>query len=118
MTTVSYYKWADLPQTAMTPQAGRRLVTGEKVMMVEFTLAKGASVAEHKHPHEQITHVVSGKIEFEVNGARRVMSSGEVVVVPSNVPHAVAVLEDSVTLEIFSPPREDFLSGEKADYMK
>ena len=118
MSKASYYKWADLPQTAMTPQIGRRLVSGEKVMIVQFTLARGGNIEEHKHPHEQMTHILSGKVEFDIQGEKRVISSGEVVLLPSNVPHAVAILEDTVTFDIFSPPREDFLTGEKADYMK
>ena len=118
MTEVSYFKWADLPQTAMTPNIDRRLVSGQKFMMVELTLAKGAIVAEHCHPHEQMTHVLSGRLEFHIQGEKRGLGRGELVHLPSNVPHEAVALEDSVTLEIFSPPREDFLSGAKADYMK
>ena len=118
MTEASYFKWVDLPQTAMTPNIDRRLVSGEKFMIVELALAKGAIVAEHSHPHEQMTHVVSGRLEFDVQGEKRVLGRGEVAHLPPNVPHGAVALEDSVTLEIFSPPREDFLSGKKADYMK
>lgn len=118
MSNVNYFKWTDLPPTAMAPTINRRLVSGEKIMIVELTLGKGGMVAEHSHPHEQMTHVLSGRLEFEVQGEKRVVGPGEVVHLPSNVPHGAVALEDSVTLEIFSPPREDFLSGQKADYMK
>ena len=118
MAPTSYYKWADLPQVEMTPKIRRRLVSGEKLMSVYFTLDEGAIVAEHQHPHEQITHVLSGRLEFEVNGEKRVIGAGEVVCIPSNAPHRVTVLEDTTALDVFSPPREDFLTGEKPDYMK
>jgi quercetin dioxygenase-like cupin family protein len=118
MTKATLYKWADLPQTALTPQIGRRLVSGQKVMLVEITLAKGAAVSEHSHPHEQVSHIISGALEFTVNGQRQVVSSGEVLVLPSNVPHAAVALEDTVALDVFSPPREDFLTDETPAYMR
>lgn len=118
MNEAKFYKWAELSQTPMTPQISRRLVSGEKVMIVELTLDKGGVVGVHSHPHEQITHIVSGTLEFEVQGEKRVVSSGEAILVPANVPHGAVALADTITLEAFSPPREDFLSGQKADYMK
>ena len=118
MNEAEFYTWAELPQTAMTPQIKRRLVSGEKLMMVELMLAKGAVVGVHRHPHEQITHIVSGALEFEVHGEKRIVQGGEVIVVPSHVAHGAVALADTVTLEAFSPPREDFLAGPKADYMK
>lgn len=118
MSEVKFYTWTDLPQTTMTPQITRRLVSGEKLMLVELMLAKGAVVGVHSHAHEQITHIVSGALEFEVQGEKRIVHSGEVFLVPSNVPHGAVALADTVTLEAFSPPREDFLTGQKTDYMK
>ncbi|MBN1991280.1 MAG: cupin domain-containing protein [Anaerolineae bacterium] len=94
----------------MAPQIQRRLVSGEKVMVVQVTLEQGAVVPVHHHPHEQMSCILSGKLEFESNGAKRVVSEGEVVHLPSNVPHGVVALADAVVLDIFSPPREDFLT--------
>jgi quercetin dioxygenase-like cupin family protein len=118
MTKATFYKWADLPQTMLTPQIGRRLVTGEKVMLVKLILAKGTVVAEHKHPHEQITYVLSGALEFAINGEKRVVGSGDLVVIPSEVSHEVVAVEDTEVLDAFSPPREDFLIDETPEYMK
>ena len=118
MTPATFYKWADLPEVDFTPQIKRRLITGEKVMLLNLTLAKGGVVGEHQHPHEQISYVLSGALEFTVNGEKSVVSSGEGVVLPSNVPHAVVALEDSHVLDVFSPPREDFLTNEPPAYMK
>jgi quercetin dioxygenase-like cupin family protein len=118
MSKATYYKWANLPQTPMAPQIKRRLVSGEKMMVVEVTLEKGAVVHTHQHPHEQISNLLSGTLEFEIEGEKRVVSSGEVVHIPSNLPHKAVALEDSVTLDIFSPSREDFLTDEPPDYMQ
>jgi quercetin dioxygenase-like cupin family protein len=118
MSKAACYNWADLPPTAMTPQIERRFISGENVMLVQFRLAKGARIAEHHHPHEQMSCVLSGQLEFDVQGEKHVVKGGEVIHFPANVPHAAYVLEDSVVLDAFSPPREDFLSGEQADYMK
>jgi quercetin dioxygenase-like cupin family protein len=114
----TFRKWEELPQVEMTPKIRRRLVSGDKVMSVEFTLDKGAIIAEHKHPHEQITHIISGKIEFTVNGETRIMEAGEVLYIPSNLPHSAVALEDTINIEIFSPPREDFLTNAPPAYMQ
>ncbi|MFC1974988.1 cupin domain-containing protein [Chloroflexota bacterium] len=110
MSQPTYHKWTDLPQTPMAPKIKRRLVSGEKVMVVEVTLEQGAVVPAHHHPHEQMSHILSGRLEFEINGAKRVVMEGEIVHLPSNVPHGVVALADSIVLDIFSPPREDFLT--------
>lgn len=115
---MTYYTWADLPQSPMTPQIRRRLVSGEKLMSVYFNLDKGAIIGEHQHPHEQITHIIAGQIEFDVGGKKKVMNPGDVLVVPSNVPHSAVALEETINIEVFSPPREDFLSDTPPDYME
>lgn len=118
MTTPNYYNWDDLPETAMAPRIGRRLVSGEKMTVVMLNLAKGATVAQHQHPHEQVIYVLSGKIKFQSNDEKRVLNSGDVVHLPANVPHGGIAVEDTVTLEVFSPPREDFLTNAPLDYMQ
>ncbi len=114
----SYYTWADMPETEFTPQIRRRLVSGQKVMLVKLTLDQGAVVGQHSHPHEQVSYIFSGALEFTINDEKRVVHGGEVVVIPSNAPHSVVVLEPAEVLDIFSPPREDFLTAEPPAYMK
>jgi quercetin dioxygenase-like cupin family protein len=118
MSQATFYKWSDLPETALTPDIKRRMITGEKVMVLNLTLAKGAIVGQHHHPHEQVSFVLSGALEFEINGEKQRVQGGEGVILPSNIPHAVVALEDTHVLDIFSPPREDFLSDEPPAYMK
>jgi len=110
MAVANFYKWDDVPRVEVTPQIGRRAISGEKAMVTQFHLAKAAVVAQHNHPHEQILIIVSGVIEFESAGDRRILRPGDVAHVPSNVPHGGMMLEDTVTYEIFSPPRQEFLT--------
>ena len=118
MTAPNYYNWDDLPETPMAARIGRRMVSGDKMTAVMLNLAKGATVGQHQHPHEQLIYVLSGKIEFESNAAKRIVSSGDVVHLPSQGPHGGIALEDTVTLEVFSPTSEDFLTNAPHDYMQ
>ncbi|MBI4772384.1 MAG: cupin domain-containing protein [Chloroflexi bacterium] len=104
-----FYTWDDLPQTEMMPGVNRRLIAGERLMVVQVTAAQGTVVPQHRHPHEQITLLLSGALRVISGGVAREMRAGEAVHFPSNAPHEVVVLEDSIIHDIFSPPREDFL---------
>jgi quercetin dioxygenase-like cupin family protein len=86
------------------------LVDGDKLMLIQAELEKGAVVAEHNHPHEQATYVVSGRVEFTVSGKMSVLKPGQSIHMPSNAPHSVVAVEATVLLDAFSPPREDFRS--------
>jgi quercetin dioxygenase-like cupin family protein len=118
MSKGKHYTWNEIPATELTPKIKRRLVSGEKAMSVHFTLTAGAALAEHQHPHEQITHLLSGKIALIISGEKIIVQGGDVVVIPSNAPHSVEVLEDSVAIDLFSPPREDFLADAPPTYME
>jgi len=85
------------------------LAYGEKLMLCELTLRKGAVIAEHTHPHEQCTYIISGKLRFAVGDEAMEVGSGDTVLAPGNISHGVIVLEDAVTVDIFSPIREDFI---------
>lgn len=93
------------------PGARRRvLADGDKLMLVQVELDEGAVVAQHNHPHEQVTYVVKGRVEFTLAGKTSVLESGQSIHMPSNEPHSVVTMEASVLLDSFSPPREDFRS--------
>jgi len=93
----------------MLPGVVRRTLTeGERMMLVEVTLAQGAVVPPHTHPHEQIGYLASGRLLFEVGDERRELSAGDSWLVPSNVSHQVTALEPSVAIDVFSPPREEY----------
>jgi quercetin dioxygenase-like cupin family protein len=111
---VSYYRWNDVPQEQVKPGLTRRLITGERAMVASVELVRGCVVPRHAHVHEQISYVLDGCLRLVVGDAGAEsyeVRTGEVVVIPSNVPHAAEALEDTRVLDVFSPPREDWLNG-------
>jgi quercetin dioxygenase-like cupin family protein len=93
----------------MLPGVVRRTLTeGERMMLIEVTLAQGVVVPLHTHPHEQIGYLASGRLLWELGDERRELAAGDSWLVPSNVPHQVTALEPSVAIDVFSPPREEY----------
>jgi quercetin dioxygenase-like cupin family protein len=87
----------------------KTLVYGEKTLMVEFHLAKGADLPAHQHPHEQTGYLVSGRIDLTIDGIVHEVRPGDSWCIPGDAPHAAMAYEDSVALEVFAPVREDYL---------
>jgi quercetin dioxygenase-like cupin family protein len=108
---VTKYRWADIAEEHLNPLLTRKLLTGQRVMLSELVLKKGCVVPPHHHEHEQVSYVVRGRLKFVVNGRDILLESGEVLHIPSNVVHSVIALEDTLDLDIFSPPRQDWLDG-------
>ena len=98
----------------MSPHIGRQFITGERAMLARVLLKKGAIVPEHHHENEQIAYILSGALRFVVAGEEYIVRAGEVLVIPSNVPHSAEALEDTVDLDIFTPPRADWIAGDDA----
>ena len=111
-TQVSFYRWQDMPLEQVSERLGRRLVTGDRVMLAQVFLTKGCLVPRHSHEHEQITHVLQGALRFWIgddDSETLVVSGGEVLHIPSNVPHKAEAVEDTIVADVFSPPRQDWL---------
>jgi quercetin dioxygenase-like cupin family protein len=108
---VRHVRWADVPVEPVTPQLTRQLVTGAREMLARITLTRGAVVPLHQHESEQLTCVLDGALRFTIGGRDLVVRGGEVLVIPSNVPHAAEALVDTVELDLFSPIRQDWLDG-------
>ncbi len=85
------------------------LASGGRLMAVEAQFQKGAAGAVHSHPHEQISYIIRGSFEFELNGQKMVIREGDSYYVGPGIPHGVTALEDSIILDVFTPQREDFL---------
>ncbi len=83
-------------------------VDGEKLMIVKVHLAAGAELPSHSHPHEQATYVVSGRLRFTLGDQTMDLAAGQSIGIPSNVAHQVVATEDTIVLDSFSPPRDDF----------
>lgn len=109
---VRHLRWTDLPKEQVTTQLSRRLVTGDRMMLAQVYLEKGCVVPRHSHENEQITWIVEGALRFWIgeDGAEEVVvRAGEVLCIPSHVPHMAEALEDTLDVDIFSPPRQDWL---------
>lgn len=107
-------RWADIPEEHLKGTLTRRLITGERMMIAQVTFKKGDDVPRHLHHNEQLTYIVTGALRFLLgeNGEHEVVvRAGEVLVIPSNLPHSALALEDTLDVDIFSPPREDWLNG-------
>src|SRR3989442_10281218 len=114
---VRKYRWADIPEEPLNPLLSRKLITGDRVMLSHVILKKGSIVPAHQHDNEQVTYILSGALKFEVNGKEIIIHEGEVLHIPSNVVHSAVALEDTLDLDVFSPPRQDWLDGTD-DYLR
>jgi quercetin dioxygenase-like cupin family protein len=113
-----YLSLAALPDEKVTPLITRKIATGEKQMIVFWKMKAGAHAAAHRHPHEQVFWVLSGCMDFRLGGERRTCRAGDVGVIPGGVEHEAWFPEDTEVVDVFSPPREDFLTGEIPAYMR
>lgn len=108
-----FFRWSDIPKERVTDQLSRRLVTGERMMLAQVYLEKGSVVPKHSHENEQITWILEGALHFWIgdDGAEEVVvRAGEVLWIPSNVLHKAMALEDTLDIDVFSPPRADWLN--------
>lgn len=116
-TAVRHYRWADLPAEPLKGGISRRMVSGERTMIAHVYFKAGDDVPRHAHENEQLTYILSGALRFRLgaNGEEEVIvRAGEVLVIPSNVPHSAVALEDTLDVDVFSPPRADWLAGTDA----
>jgi unsaturated pyranuronate lyase len=114
---MQHFSWETVRKEQLNPKFWRKVIAGEKAMLAEVYLAKGCVVPRHHHESEQISYIVEGALKFELEGKEIVVSKGEVLLIPSNVPHAAVALEDTLDFDIFSPIRTDWLTG-KDDYLR
>jgi quercetin dioxygenase-like cupin family protein len=110
---VTFYRWDDMPKEQVNAGLSRRLVTGDRMMLAHVYLNKGCIVPRHQHENEQITYVVTGALHFwigEDESEQITIRAGEVLHLPSMVWHKAEALEDTLDVDIFSPPRQDWLN--------
>jgi quercetin dioxygenase-like cupin family protein len=111
--SVSFFRWSDMPKERVTDQISRRLVTGERMMLAHVYLDKGSVVPKHSHENEQLTYILEGALHFWIGEDQKeevIVRAGEVLLIPSNVPHRALALEDTLDVDVFSPPRQDWLN--------
>lgn len=111
---LQHIRLQDMPVEHLNPLIDRQFVAGERSMLARIILRKGSIVPQHSHDNEQITYVLEGALKFVIEGKELIVRSGEILVIPSNLPHSAEALEDTVDLDIFCPPREDWIRGTDA----
>jgi quercetin dioxygenase-like cupin family protein len=114
---VTHYRWEDMAKEALSPLIERRLVTGERLMLAHVYLAKGAIVPRHAHDNEQLTYILEGTLRFWLGDDEAEVvdvAAGEVLHIPSNLAHKAEALEDTLDVDVFAPPRQDWLDGTDA----
>ena len=117
--SVTLHRWDAMPKERVSPLLERRLITGERMMLAHVYLAKGCIVPKHSHDNEQLTYILEGALHFWIgdDGSQElILRAGEVLHIPSNVPHKAEALEDTLDVDIFSPPRQDWLDKTAVSY--
>ena len=114
----TFYRWEDMPREKVTDMLERRLITGERMMLAHVYLKKGCIVPRHAHENEQISYILEGALRFWLGeDEAEELVVGAVLHIPSNVPHKAIALEDTLDVDVFSPPREDWLNRTD-DYLR
>jgi quercetin dioxygenase-like cupin family protein len=119
-TKVTWHRWEEMPKERVTDSLERRLITGDRMMLSHVYLRKGCVVPKHSHENEQFTYILEGMLRFWIGEDEReeiIVGAGEVLHIPSNVPHKAEALEDTLDVDVFSPPRQDWLD-KTDDYLR
>lgn len=114
---LKHIRWDDIDIEHLNPRLDRQYFTSGGVTLARLIMKKGLHIPTHHHASEQITNIVSGKIKMWLEGHEIELRAGEVLCIPPNLPHHTEALEDTICLDIFSPPRADWLAGED-DYLR
>ncbi len=112
--SVQLHRWDDIPLEKVTDVIDRKIINGERMMLTHVYLKKGSVVPMHQHDNEQLTYILDGALKFWIgteDAEPLVVRSGEVLVIPSQVPHKAEALEDTLDVDVFCPPRQDWLDG-------
>jgi quercetin dioxygenase-like cupin family protein len=114
MAEAQHSKWNDIEVEAMSSTIGRQLLVGTNIMVARVLLKKGARVPLHSHHNEQVTYILEGALHFLIDNQEITVSAGEVLCIPPHMPHEAIALEDTLDLDIFTPPRQDWLNKDDA----
>jgi quercetin dioxygenase-like cupin family protein len=111
------YRWEDIPKEDLKPDLARRLISTDRMMLAQVYLEKGCVVPTHAHENEQLTYILEGALRFWLGEDESVVAdvaAGEVLHIPSHLPHKAEALETTLDVDIFCPPRQDWLDGSDA----
>jgi len=107
---LQHVSWSTLELEDLNPLLQRHFIVGQNIMLARVLLKKGCVVPEHSHHNEQVTHVLEGALKFWIDGRIVVVNAGEVLTIPPHMPHKAEALEDTVDMDVFSPPRADWIN--------
>jgi quercetin dioxygenase-like cupin family protein len=107
---LQYIPWHTIPLEDLNPLLQRQFVVGQEIMVARVLLKKGCIVPEHSHHNEQLTYILDGALKFWIDGKEIVVHSGEVLCIPAHMPHKAQAIEDTVDLDVFTPPRADWIN--------
>ncbi len=113
----AYVQWDQVPVEPLNPLLSRQMVVGTNIMVARVLMKKGAVVPMHHHHNEQVSYIESGALQFTIEGKEVTVRGGECLCIPPNVPHSAVALEDTVDIDYFNPPREDWLN-KTDDYLR
>ncbi len=114
---MQYVPWDAVALEDLNPLLQRHFVVGQEIMLARVLLKKGCIVPKHSHHNEQVTYVLEGALKFWIDGRVIVVHAGEVLLIPAHVPHKAEALEDTVDLDVFTPPRADWI-GKTDKYLR
>ena len=107
---LQYIPWHTIPLEDLNPLLQRQFVVGQEIMLARVLLKKGCIVPEHSHHNEQLTYVLDGALRFWIDGKVIVVNAGETLCIPAHMPHKAEALEDTIDLDVFNPPRADWIN--------
>jgi quercetin dioxygenase-like cupin family protein len=107
---LKYIPWNKVQTEDLNPLLQRQMIVGQNMMLARVLLKKGCIVPEHSHHNEQLTYILEGALKFWIDGKEIIVKAGEVLAIPPHMPHKAEALEDTVDLDVFNPPREDWLA--------
>ena len=110
---LKYISWNKVELEDLNPLLQRQFVVGQDIMLARVLLKKGSVVPRHSHVNEQVTYILEGALKFFIDEKEIIVKAGEVLCIPPNMPHEAVALEDTVDLDVFNPPRKDWI--EKTD---
>jgi unsaturated pyranuronate lyase len=102
--------WSSVAIEDLNPLLQRHFVVGQDIMVARVLLKKGCIVPKHSHHNEQITYILEGALKFWIDGKEIIVHAGEVLTIPPHMPHKAEALVDTVDLDVFHPPREDWIN--------
>jgi quercetin dioxygenase-like cupin family protein len=108
------YRWTEVEKEQVNPTLSRQMIHGETMTIARLEMKKGSFVPVHSHPNEQITNLEKGRLKFVLGGKEVVLNAGESLQIPPHLPHSAEAIEDAIAVDVFSPPREDWIRGDDA----